>query len=297
MTVDAEQIKIMNLRYAGTCGCGRQLSAGTRAGYDKVNRRVICLTCLDADAPTAEPSTAALMESKQSFLDEPAIPQPDSPRSSSLERAYEHRKAAREADVRAKHPRIGGFLLAITDEPASTRAFRTGAEGEAKAAQQIFGRVDDNVMFLTNRKLGIGRRDGDIDMIAITAAGIYVIDVKNYKDAPVEVRTTGGLFSPRISQLYVGGRDKTAWLTSMAKQHDAIRTALVSAPELSDVPVHQVLCFVDAALPLLTRLTIRHVSIYSSRQLGRNLKSLNGPYDASFREATHGALAKGLPPA
>ena len=46
-------------------------------------------------------------------------------------------------------------------------------------------------------------------MIAITSAGIHVIDVKRYVDQTVEVRRSGGFFSPVRKQLVVGGRDKT----------------------------------------------------------------------------------------
>lgn len=55
----------------------------------------------------------------------------------SLRREREKRVTAREGRVRAKHPRIGGLILAVTDEPASTRAFATGAVGEEKIAASL----------------------------------------------------------------------------------------------------------------------------------------------------------------
>ncbi len=267
-------VKVMKLRYAGDCGCGRHLPAGTKAGYDRISRAVICESCL---ASRGVPSPA--------------------PTGSSLERTYEKRKADREDRVTTRFPRAGRFLLAITPEPASTQAFKTGAEGEAKAAERILGRAGDNALFLHNRRLGPGRRDGDIDLLAVTPRGVLVIDVKHYKDAKVEVRSRGGLFSARTQQLYVGGRDRTGWLESLGKQRDAVVHALADSADFSEVPVLLTFCFVDANLPLLERLSIRDVPIYRSRQLGRRLRSATGPYDATQRATIHQLLGLGLPPA
>ena len=253
---EGPSVKVMKLRYAGVCGCGRHLPTGTKAGYDRISRTVVCENCL---------ATRGL--------------QAPSPTGTSLERTYEQRKAAREERVTTRFPRAGWFLLAITPEPASTRAFKTGAEGEAKAAERILGRAGDNALFLHSRRLGPGRRDGDIDLLAVTPRGILVIDVKHYKDAKVEVRSGGGLFSARTQQLYVGGRDRTGWLESLDKQRDAVSHVLASSADFRDVPVVLTFCFVDADLPLLERLSIRGVSIYGSRQLGRRLRSATGPYD------------------
>ena len=59
------------------------------------------------------------------------------------------------------------------------------------------------MLFLHNRKLGPGRRDGDMDDVAIAPSGIYVIDAKRYQNAAVRVRRTGGLLSPVKEQLMV----------------------------------------------------------------------------------------------
>ena len=139
---DDPTVKVMKLRYAGTCVCGRHLPVGTKAGYDRISRTVVCESCL-ASRGLAAPT----------------------PTSTSLERTYDKRKANREQRVTTRFPRAGRFLLAITSEPASTRAFKIGAEGEAKAAERIFGRAGDNALFLHNRRLGHDRHGGDIDLL------------------------------------------------------------------------------------------------------------------------------------
>lgn len=271
---DEPTVKVMKIRYSGTCGCGRHLPAGSKAGYDRISRTVVCESCLAWRGLAAPTSTET-----------------------SLERTYAKRTAGREERVAGRFPRAGRFLLAITPEPASTRAFKVGAEGEAKAAARILGRAGDNALFLHNRRLGHGRHGGDIDLLAVTPRGVVIIDVKHYRDAKVEVRSTGGLFSERKQQLYVGGRDRTGWLESMDKQRDAVRQALAAAPGLGDVPVLLTFCFVDADLPLLERLSIRDVTIYGSRQLGRGLRGVTGPFDETARVAIHHVLDQELPPA
>jgi hypothetical protein len=45
-------------------------------------------------------------------------------------REYERRKSKRETRIRQAHPKIGGLMLALSDDPQSTRAWQTGARGE-----------------------------------------------------------------------------------------------------------------------------------------------------------------------
>lgn len=48
---------------------------------------------------------------------------------------------------------------------------------------------------------------------------------------------------------------------------------------------------------MLEHQSIRYVSIYGARQLGRRLRSVTGPYDANQRAVIHQLLDQGLPPA
>lgn len=49
---------------------------------------------------------------------------------SSARREYERRRQSRERLTRERHPRIGGLLLALRDEPQSERSWAVGAAGE-----------------------------------------------------------------------------------------------------------------------------------------------------------------------
>ena len=276
-------IKVMRLRYSGTCLCGASVSAGERAGWDREARQVVCIVCLESTEPTG--GVTGLIP-----------PQVDAA-GVSLRAEYERRAEARELRVRTRFPRAGAVLLALTPEPAHIAAFKTGARGETVAAERIIGRCGDDVLFLLNRRLGNGRRDGDIDMIAIGSEGVFVIDVKHYKDAKVEIRKTGGLFSPRVEHLFVGGRERSSWMPSLVRQREAVEAALDRYEETAGLPVMQVLCFVDADLPLLACLSIGDIDIVGSRTLGRRLRDQNGGVGEELRCLAWEALNIGLPPA
>lgn len=112
------QIKVMRLRRPDSCAqCGTSVSAGTRAGWDRINRLVVCSPCLPHNRPVSDI--------------EVSLP------GASLDWEYQRRSQARETRVKAKHPKIGGLLLALTDVPASTRSFAIGAEGERMIAARL----------------------------------------------------------------------------------------------------------------------------------------------------------------
>jgi len=218
---------------------------------------------------------------------------------SSLQAQYERRSAARKARARARFPRIGGFLLAVTNEPASTTAFSKGAAGERRVALRLAELSGPGVLFLHNRLLGHGRRDGDVDHIALTAAGVYVIDAKHYKSAKIEVRRSGGLFSPVREQLMVNGRDRSKLLDSVARQAAAVRTALNtfhhSGVTAANIPVVSVLCFVEAVLPVFGTPRIGGVPLLGPKGTAKLLRKATGSLDENTLAALHFHLAQALP--
>lgn len=315
-------VKVLALRRAGVCGCGARLPVGTRAGWDRQRRAVVCLDCLGEGlrfgvSGSSEAATVGVVATPEpSVADGDAAEEPPTPASpmepsptvvdvgspgSSLQAEYERRAAAREGRARARHPRIGGFLLAVTKEPASTTAFSTGAAGERRVAARLAELSGPGVLFLHNRLLGQGRRDGDVDHIAVTAGGVYVIDAKRYKNAKVEVRRSGGLFSPVREQLMVEGRDRSKLLDSVARQAAAVRTALNtfhhSGVTAADVPVVSLLCFVDAALPMFGTPRIGGVPLLGPKGTAKLLRAATGLLEDSTVLALHLHLAQALPTA
>ncbi len=84
--------------------------------------------------------------------------------------------------------------------------------------------------------------NANIDHLAVTPSGVWVIDAKRYRGQVVK-NNVGGWFSPEI-RLYVGRRDCTAMVRAMSAQVAAVREAL--GARWAAIPVHPVLCFVNA---------------------------------------------------
>ncbi|WP_246139926.1 nuclease-related domain-containing protein [Protaetiibacter larvae] len=162
----------------------------------------------------------------------------------SAQREYERRRAKDEARIRDTwgQGRIGSIAVALTPERQSTTAWRGGANGEKEVGAALDYLAGESIKVLHDRR--IPRSKANIDHIAITPQGVWVVDAKRYKNQRPALRVDGGIFRPRTELLVVGGRDKTSLIESMYKQVERVRDVV------GEVPVRGVLCFVDADWPL-----------------------------------------------
>lgn len=207
----------------------------------------------------------------------------------SARREYERRRAKREARVRARFPKYGGLLLALTDDAQSTTAWKTGARGEEALGKGLNKLTPGGVRLLHDRRIPGSR--ANIDHIAVAASGIYVIDAKHYKGRP-RLKVEGGFISPRVEKLMVGGRDCSKLVDGVLKQVDAVRVIVGD-----DVPVQGVLCFVGAEWPMIGgSFATRGVVALWPRKLFTALVNA-GPIAGEEVEQLHTALAAGLRPA
>ena len=291
-------LKRMRLRYAGTCrSCGEALAAGTTAVFERATKTVVCLDCLaPAGAPSAEAPSAVIVVAPPvadaALPPEPPVVVAGSAGASAL-REYERRRAKREDRIRTAHPKLGGFILAISDEPQSTTAWATGARGEQVLGRGLDGLARRGVRVLHDRR--IPRTRANIDHIAVSAAGVFVIDAKRYKGRP-QLRVEGGLFRPRVEKLMVGGRHQTKLVEGVYKQVDVVRAVLADAG-VAEVPVRGVLCFVEANRPLIGgSFVIDGVSVIWPKKLAEQLVA-TGPLDDAMTERVHSALAAAFPAA
>ncbi|MGN6302380.1 MAG: nuclease-related domain-containing protein, partial [Angustibacter sp.] len=183
---EALPLKKLRLRYAGICReCGTPLAAHEAAFYDRQAKNVLCLGCGGTEPASSAPVVVA--------PDQPAPPQPVTetctPQAeavvvgtpgASARREHERRKDRRERRIRNAHPHLGGLILALTDDPQSTRAWAVGARGEEQLGQALNGLADRGVLVLHDRR--IPRTTANIDHIAVSPTGVYVIDAKRYKN-------------------------------------------------------------------------------------------------------------------
>lgn len=129
----------------------------------------------------------------------------------------------------------------------------------------------------------------NVDHLAVTALGVWVIDAKRYRGR-VEVRKP--LFGSR--KLIVGGRDRTALIGGSDKQVAAVRAVVHKSG--SGVPVTGVLCFIDADLPLFGTLRFDEHLLLTAGRLAKRLNT-PGPMTGGDATAVAGALAQRFPAA
>jgi hypothetical protein len=161
---------------------------------------------------------------------------------SSARREYERRKAKDEEKLREKWGRFGGLAVALSDERQPTKAWDRGAVGEERLGARLNALAGDGLAVLHDRRIPGSK--ANIDHIAITPGGIWVIDAKRYKGRP-ELKIEGGILRPRVEKLLVGRRDCTKLADGVLKQVDVVRDLV------GDVPVTGALCFIEADWPLI----------------------------------------------
>lgn len=272
--METEKIKIMALRRDDVCGCGTELTAGTQAGWDRSRRTVICLGCLRPDKGQVDP-----LDPRDDVV-EVGTP------GASLQRTYESRKARHEHEVMTKHPKIGRLVLRLQGTKHTTQAFGTGAEGERRVADALRAALGDEVLFLFNRRLSTSERHGDIDLIAIAASGVHVIDAKHYPGRRIRS-------DRRRDVLVIDGRRRPKLAPGLERQVASVQASIDAGAV--DATALAAFCFVAADLPW-GRLSVDGLPV---RGLRRTRKALTapGPLTTADRQLLHGHLARMHPPA
>lgn len=255
------------LRRSSVCAiCGAELGVGTTAQWDRARRVTRCL--VHDDSPTLTPAAPAPVPP-------PAAAQVTGTAGGSAQAEYERRKARREQKVRDAHPILGGLILALSEEPQHVTAWREGAVGERAVARRLDQLADRGVEVLHDRR--IPGRKANIDHIAVSSSGVYVIDAKNYTGT-VRVDWEGGVLAPRRYKLMVGRRDVTKLVAGVQRQVQLVRDALVGNPRLpDDVAVTGVLAFFDADWPLFPPDRIDDVRLEGPKSTSKLILG-EGPY-------------------
>ena len=159
--------------------------------------------------------------------------------------------------------------------------------GEEKLGGGLDGLRSGTIRLLHDRQMPRSR--ANIDRLAVTPTGVYVIDAKKYRRRP-HLKIDGGLFRPRVERLLVGSCDCTKLVDGVIKQVDVVRRVLEPG-----VPVHGVLCFVEGDWPLLGgNFTLREVHALWPKKLYPKLQA-EGPLNTDTIAEIHRTLARALP--
>jgi hypothetical protein len=259
--------KLLKLRRDDTCAtCRSPLPAGTEAYWVEEERHVMCRSC--GNLPQVERSTPG----------------------TSAEREYARRRQAR---IDRRGTRFGRWIEETSRAPQHERAWAVGAAGERRNAARLEKLVEGQpVAFLHDRRVPGSR--ANIDHIAVGPTGVFVIDSKNAQGS-VKVDWKG-LLSKRRWFLYVGGRDRTAWVDAVERQVEVVRTVL-GAAGYPDVPVHGALCMANGeGLPWVGHPRLREIAICRPRHIAKRLRA-EGQLTVGTIRTLHSLLEAGLPPA
>lgn len=219
--------------------CGLSLEAGTTALWSASQRIVSCETHPETKAVSIE-------NVKFNAVDEEPVVlggQVSSGVAGGSARAeHERRVQKREDRVTKRFPRAGKYILALTDEPQSTRAWESGAEGEF-AIGRLLNSLATKYDFRVLHDRLIPKSRANIDHIAITRFGVFVIDAKNYRGV-VRIEDRSGFFEKSAPELFVGRRNCTKLVEGVKKQTSIVKGIL--SENSIDLPVQGILAFYAA---------------------------------------------------
>lgn len=204
---------------------------------------------------------------------------------------YGRRVAKREKRIRSAHPKLGGLILAMSDEPQSTQAWQRGAVGEEKLGRGLDKLQERGALVLHDRRIPGSR--ANIDHMVIGPPGVFVVDAKRYKGRP-QLRVEGGILRPRVERLMVGRRDCSKLVTGIRKQVDLVTAALTKAG-FGQTPIRGMLCFIDAAWPLIGgSFSTSGIDVVWPNKIAERLKTTQSLDNDEIR-AVHEALAQYFP--
>jgi len=269
----ASPLRRIPLRFPGVCVlCGTALAKGTEALHDPATKTVRCLACPIPGTSSTEPPIDHGIAGGSARL------------------KYTRLVTKREAKAKDRFgDRLGGVILALTDEPQSTRAWAQGARGEEELAESL-ARVPGVAVLHDRQAPGT---PANIDHLVVAPAGVFVVDAKGHQGM-IRIRDRGGLFRTDL-RLYVGHRDCSDLAEDMGWQVAAVERVLRSADLKVMPPITPVLCFVNGEWPLFRPPdSYRGVRLESKRSI-RELVTRGQVLDGAAIERLTRILANAFP--
>ncbi|MTB87413.1 hypothetical protein H9L21_06350 [Aeromicrobium senzhongii] len=186
-------------------------------------------------------------------------------------------------NVRSVDPLSRPRLRVVRGEaPEPTEAPPERSDATDVLAGTLIDAFGDRVLFLFHRRLA--GQTGDLPIIAVTAAGVHLVEPRSYPGKKVRASRDGSTF-------VIGGVRHTR-IAEQMQQHAEALQATVSTGPIADATVHTSYCFVDGDLPLRP-LEVAGVRVLSVRSTLRRLRA-GGSLDERQVEALHRDLSRRL---
>ena len=236
----------LSLKKAGHCAvCGVRIEVAQKALWNPAEHKIKCLTHSDSDRAQvfdADQFNSATPPTENETEMNLGVP------GGSAKAQADRRIKQRQDRVNERFPKAGKYLLKIFPEPQSTRAWQAGAEGEIGAGKELAKLASIYGFKVLHDRLIPGKK-ANIDHIAITKSGIFIIDAKNYTGL-IRIVDNSGLLDEPNPKHYVGNRNCTHLVHGMHYQIDIVQRVLRN--QSIEMPVTGVLAFYKGDWELLS---------------------------------------------
>lgn len=153
----------------------------------------------------------------------------------------------------------------VTNGSASSRNGRPSprrwvqrAEGDRRSRTRLRIIEGDGVVVLNDRRDPGSQTN--IKWIAVSSAGVFVIDAKSYKGL-VHTKRAGPIWDLGPYELHIGRRNCTSLVEGVATQRGLVRAALDTTTWGAEVPVYAILCLTRADWGFASAIEISDVSV------------------------------------
>jgi hypothetical protein len=198
------------------------------------------------------------------------------------------RRAAALPGVAGESARAAATRLRAHPERAAS--FASGGEGEERLAQALERHLGDRPVTLLP-DLAVPGGDGNIDLVAIGPAGVFVIDAKHVSGSIDVVQE--GWFAERRPILKVRGAQRTGWLQAVQRQVALVTDALEHVA--LGQAVQGMLCFVGGDFRTLGHPLVEDVWVVVPDAAARRLGAA-GPFTQEEIDAACARVLAALPP-
>ena len=154
--------------------------------------------------------------------------------------------------------------------PAPSRKWVKRAETDRRAMARLQFIESEGVIVLNDRRVPGSK--SNIKLIAISPAGVFVIDAKGYKGL-VHTKREGPIRNLGPTELHVGRKNCTSSVYDLADHLEVVRGAMSSAPWGSEVPVHALLCLTRAEWGFASPIEISNVWVGWPRLVANRLQA------------------------